>query len=339
MVVSRSERQFRPAYLAVDSTVVWIVDEVQPVAVALETDVEQPFRLVSWGQLASPPRGARPGSRHVVSDGKLAIVHDKQSDYAVILSEPVPRIVNIDFYRKLVDSSPTSLYSSSRRLGTQHANLAQSDRSIKHITCLIEPTVNTTRIRPQLDALIIRSGLEVTENSDVPNRNSLGLGRMTAGLIIKEDVWLCIRRSPLRPWTWRPTATLDILMPGPVSTNAVHKQPLNNIDISDKCWPLSASVDALNALAETFYHDYTEYFRTRDFDMPKMLTTLQLAGAESTIETRFQHSSRSGLTLLRSTELFDEIGYPVEQAAMLEDDLQNDFLPPESLAVDGILQI
>jgi hypothetical protein len=178
--------------------------------------------------------------------------------------------------------------------------------------------------------------MEVTDDGQ-PVEIPLGVGRVTAGLAVGGSGWVCVRGAPLRPWTWRPEARL--LRVG--ATGAIDVLP--DLDITDLAWPRPDAA-SLDRLAER----RLEQLRKLISAPPAHLTELGVrvdaveltsAGVDSTIEIVFTAPVRPGLRLVRTVELFDEVGAPIDDPTDLHEDLNSGFLPPVTAAEDGVLHV
>lgn len=319
-------RQLRPSYLATDSIHLWVVDDVQPVAALIDVASAAVIRLVTWRDIADPPPTAVPGARRVVADGGSIVVVDEGSGDVIELTttgaHPRPRSVWANY-----DLDRARRFSAAWRLGRHSAELDGPDRSTRRFA--IAPTIGTARLEA-------RTSMEVADGGR-PVRIPLGVGWVTAGLVVGGFGWACVRRAPLRPWTWRPAARLlRVAAEGAVDV-------LPDLDIADISWPRPDATELDRTAKRRF-----EQMRKLISAPPVHLTGLGVrveaveltsAGVDSTIDIVFTTPARPGLTLVRTVELFDEVGAPLDGPANLHEDLNSGFLPPATAAIDGVLHV
>ncbi|TQM10142.1 hypothetical protein [Pseudonocardia kunmingensis] len=118
---------------------------------------------------------------------------------------------------------------------------------------------------------------------------------------------------------------------------------LPDLDVTDLSWSRPDAA-GLPRLAER----RLEQLRSLTSAPPAYLTELGVrveaveltsAGVDSTVDIVFTAPVRPGLTLVRTVELFDEVGAPIEDPTDLHEDLNSGFLPPASAAQDGVLHV
>jgi hypothetical protein len=299
---------------------------VQPVAAVVDVASAAFIRLISWRDVVEAPSAADPGSRRVVADGGTVLVMDADADHVIeltaISARARPRSIWAGY-----DLEGARRFSAAWRSGRQTAALDGPGQRTRRFA--IVPTPGTERLEA-------RTSMEITESGE-PTQVPLGVGRVTAGLAVGGAGWVCVRRAPLRPWTWRPPASLLRVE----AKEAVDVLP--TLDITELSWPRPDSAE-LDKAAERRFEQLRRWASAQpahltDVGVEIEAVELNAAGVDSTVNIVFTAPVRPGLKLVRTIELFDEVGAPLDDPTSLHEDVLSNFLPPASAARDGVLHV
>lgn len=278
----RVPRFFRPAFVHRAGETWVAVDDLQPVAVALDATGDV-LDVVSWQDVPAPREIDWPW-RQVQASGSELWVHDRPSGPTVRIGVSAAGALTV---------APSTLPQRAPGMTVGYSRFARSGTA--------DPG---WRFTSRLDDFRWTAEVERTRAGD-SRTWPLGPGSLIRWSTTGEQAAVCVRRADKRPWAFRPRH--DLLLVG-AESGPVTALP-EGLDVAERCWPLPDRKQVALLLARYLPFTVSECrtvleaggtdveFSVRDLDgLPRIETTFRL--------------DPSGPRFVHVDEPVDELGRP-----------------------------
>ncbi|GAA2791387.1 hypothetical protein [Saccharopolyspora taberi] len=317
MLSTAVRRSFRPSVLVPCGLHVVAIDDVQPVAVVLDSDGAV-RETVSWEHLRAPSAFAWPTRFAVASEKSVAIASAPDGDAVVVDLSTTPATVE-----SLTEFPATS---GARRAQTRFSRSGKHDPFWKY-TSHLNGTAWTATVA-----------------HDPPGGErrewNLGAGSISSAAPLGNGLAVAVRRAGKRPWVFQPPVELLHITGDRDAPRAL--LPSGGIDITARCWP-PVDLPPPDVIAD----HHLPFGASQCAQIVKLgarQIDLTLAALDSAprMEISFTHDSRPGVRCVRTDVLTTELGHDFGLSKLgifLEEDLQFGLVPPVQDAVDGVLHV
>lgn len=354
-MAERPRRWLRPGVVVEVGARVWVVDEVQPVAVVLDAGSGDVVRTVGWSALPAPTTEEE--------DAGWVVLPAADGIWVQRACGPVLLVRS--------DGSVVGRRSGGRRLGvvTRHGAWCVPDRPLQDLAATEDAPprdrggyhrLSVAHPERTTVGVLVDAPVHDVRSEDGDLLLEVGTGRGTRRNLGTPDCWELL---PETAWLRLPAAepppaqlSLTTHAAGPptrtVTVAADPVLPNRPVDITDLCWPLPARpLDA---------DDHAAYWRDRFADLDHHWTrsdgavvplTAGLSGSradlvgdwpDTCLHITFDHARRPGQRLRRIVPVFDELGRPTfldHTAIHLMEDLETGGLHRAVLGDDGHLDV